>query len=358
MQGNTSEASTQYSVGGAGHAGPGTGGVTPAAAPDPAAEARALADSILNPPAAGDEPGALATEPVPAPTKHESVVANSLPKGGAGKAAEPAEGQEGVHAGEGGAAPEESPVADLEAVLKGRSERVKARLQTKAQLQELEERVQAAQRAAQELEERAKKDPLGFLRGAGYTDEAIAKALLGEPASNPADPVQARLDKLERLLTEKQAQEQRALEAAKAAQLEQGRAAVKREFITHVAMAADSDYAHLAAYYDDAPDELAERALAIADKYREATGRDTSFEAVAQYLEQDLRTRYSRITQRQQPQSAGTGSAKSPPKGQTTLTATDAAPRSAPPKDPRDMTEEEARKEALKLANQLTRSKR
>jgi hypothetical protein len=349
MQGNTQAGKVSEFGGVADGVGTATG--------DPAAEARALADSILNPPPGGDEPGsAVATAPVGEAPGQEGVVAKVDAKRGTAAPGEAAEGQEGVHAEGDKAAEPAGQVDDLEAVLKGRSERVKARMAEKQRLDAIERRAAEAERLAKDLESRAKTDPLGFLREAGYKDEDIARALLGQAEAPKAnDPVAKRLEALERQLAEKQAAEQRAVQAAQQAELERGKEAVKRDFVTYVATESD-EFAHLVAYYDDSPTELADRALAIAEQYKESTDQYPSFEAVARYLENDLRTRYSRITQKQQTVPA-VGSAKSPPKGQTSLTATDAAPRSAPPKEPRDMTEEEARKEALKLANQLTRKR-
>ncbi|TXH51983.1 MAG: hypothetical protein E6Q97_17035 [Desulfurellales bacterium] len=328
--------------------------------------ARALGDKLLAPAEdaaeapvsagpSGSEQAASVVTPDDAPAgvgAPKGGVAPGDPEGRPGDGEGGEKHAEPVKAG----AAEDKPEDDLEAVLRGRSERVKQRLDARKQLQELEAKVQAAQRAAQELVEKAQKDPLGLLRKAGYTDEAIAKALLGEDSARPPvnDPVAARLEKLEKLLEGRAAEERSAREAAEAAALQQAQAQVKREFVGYVASQQD-EFTHLSAYYDDSPEELATRALEVADTYRERTGKETSFEAVARYLENDLRTRYSKVLQRRQPEPPK--SAASPSKGQKTLTASDAAPRSSP-KDPANMTESEARKEALRLANQFARERR
>lgn len=254
-----------------------------------------------------------------------------------------------------GKVPEESPEEDILRVLQGRSEKVRARNEAR-RIEQLEENLARAEQAAKRAldMDALRRDPLAVLRQAGITEEQLAQRLLGE-TEKPESRVESRIERLERLLQERSERDRKAEESAKAAELQRSTETVKRSFVGFVANNIQQ-FPHLEAHYDAEPEALASEALRIADAYKERTGRDTTFEAVAKFLESGLATRYNKLVQRQQPKV--TSEADQAP-GQRTLTPTDTAKRgSVPRKDPKDMTQDEAEKEALRMANQLVRETR
>lgn len=329
-----------------------------------AAEAEALGDKLLGEGPGQDEliPEDLApSKPVDGSSAGGSVgerrVDNAANLGkGEGRPGELGshEGEDGLAQGD-GKVPEESPEEDILRVLQGRSEKVRARNEAR-RIEQLEANLARAEQAAKRAldMDALRKDPLAVLRQAGVTEEQLAQRLLGE-AEKPDSRVESRIERLERLLQERNERDRQAEESAKAAELQRSTETVKRSFVGFVANNIQQ-FPHLEAHYDEAPETLAVEAMRIADAYKERTGKDTTFEAVAKFLEKDLSARYNKLVQKQQPKV--TSEADQAP-GQRTLTPTDTAKRSsAPRKEPKDMTQEEAEREALRMANQLVRETR
>jgi hypothetical protein len=301
---------------------------------DPAAEAAMLGDKFLEETRGGAEEEAVEpAEPQPVEAGERTPDARA--------ASDVGEAEDGDS--------DSDPDREFLEVIRGRSEQVERRREAR-KLDEIDQRArdaEAALKRAAEFESRLKSDPIGALRSLGYSEEDIARHLLGEkkPARSEAEE---RLERLERMLMEQQEREKEI--AAKREQESKAAAEsqTKRGFVTFVAQNLDK-FKHIAAHYDDDPRELAEDAIRLASQYRERTGRDTNFETVARFIENDLQKRYARFHKQPEPAKGD------PPKKERTLSAEDASARVTPRKSPKEMTEDEARHEAERLAGQLLR---
>lgn len=221
-----------------------------------------------------------------------------------------------------------------------------------------QERVAAVERRAAELEqaqskllEGLKSDPIAALRDLGFTEEEIAQRLLGQPvATRKPDLVAQRLERLERELEAERVAKLQREKQAEEAQRNHALDSIKRGFVGHVA-SNDADYPHLVSFYEDNPQELADKAIAAADAYRAHTGRETSYKDVAAFLEEELARKYTVVQQRTTKPAVEQVAKK---QGQRTLTPGDAAQRaSVPKKAVEDMDEEERREEATRLAAEI-----
>lgn len=302
-----------------------------------AADARGIADKILH--------GATLEEAIPGNTegglKEAAAEVDS-------KAATPAKEPPKEPAKEAATEPEdpESLAIIMRARKNARKIQEKAREEENARLAAIEQRAKALEAQQQQLMEQLTTDPVGALKSMGFTEEQIAKKLLGQDAGAP-NPLERRLAELEAKLKEQAKADEARKAAQEAKEHEQVITSIKRGFIGHV-VEKEANFPYLTSFYEDDPQELADRAFNIAETYRARTGKTATYQEVAAFLEDELVRKYTVVQTRTKP---AVVEEKATSKAGKTLTPGDASQRASKPrKEVSDMDEDERRAEAARLA--------
>lgn len=222
----------------------------------------------------------------------------------------------------------------------------KAREEENSRLAAIEQRAKALEAQQQQLMEQLTTDPVGALKSMGFTEEQIAKKLLGQDAGAP-NPLERRLAELENKLKEQAKADEARKAALEAKEHEQVINSIKRGFIGHV-VEKEAELPYLTSFYEDDPQELADRAFSIAETYRARTGKTATYQEVAAFLEDELVRKYTVVQTRTKP---AVVEEKATSKAGKTLTPGDASQRASKPrKEVSEMDEDERRAEAARLA--------
>lgn len=239
--------------------------------------------------------------------------------------------------------------------------------QQQAMLQQQQQQIQQERQRIEQ--ERAyldllRKDPARAIRESGLRPEEFLLSLAEEdtPESRLRKRVQEQEDELARIRNWREQQEQERVNYLRKAQEEQQehhRSTVLQQF-TSLALNPEVS-PHLASMYEDDPSALVFEGDKIAYQYRQETGQELGIDDIVTLLEYRAQQRYNRVAGKKrasEPSKAAPSPVATKPQPVAkprTITADVASERRLSPRDLLDLSDDERREHAIRVANAVQR---